>query len=46
MLKDTRIPPMQFREKTCVSGHRSFGGKVTEINTPPWGIRRNTKWQI
>lgn len=35
MLKDTGIPPMQFREKTCVRGHRSFGRKITEINTPP-----------
>nr|DAG07093.1 MAG TPA: METALLOTHIONEIN 1, AMT, METAL REGULATION, TRANSLATION-REGULATION [Caudoviricetes sp.] len=24
MLKDTGIPPMQFREKTCLRGHRSL----------------------
>lgn len=34
MLKDTRIPPMQFREKTCVRGHRSPGKKITEIILP------------
>ena len=34
MLKDTGIPPMQFREKTCVRGHRSPGKKITEIILP------------
>ena len=35
MLQDTRIPPMQFREKTCVRGHRSLEKNVTEIILPP-----------
>ena len=34
MLKDIGIPPMQFREKTCVRGHRSPGKKITEIILP------------
>lgn len=39
MLKDTVIPPMQFREKTCVRGHRSPGKKITEIILPPMGLK-------
>lgn len=35
MLKDTGIPPMQFREKTCVRGHRSSARKIVEIWIPP-----------
>ena len=34
MLKDTGIPPMQFREKTCVREHRSLGKKTVEILLP------------
>lgn len=39
MLKDIGIPPMQFCEKTCVSGHRSPGKKITEIILPPMGLK-------
>lgn len=35
MLKDTRIPPMQFREKTCLRGHRSLEQLCVEIKKPP-----------
>lgn len=37
MLKDTGIPPMLFREKTCVRGHRSLGQKDAEIILPHGG---------
>lgn len=36
-LKDTGIPPMQFREKTSVRGHLSLGQKGTEIILPHGG---------
>lgn len=44
---------MQFREKTCVRGHRSPGKKVAEIITPHGdeggpknGLRMARKWRI
>lgn len=35
MLQDTGIPPMQFREKTCLREQRSLEKNVTEIILPP-----------
>lgn len=35
MLKDIGIPPMQFREKTCVRGASVFRMERHRDNTPP-----------
>ena len=36
MLKDTGIPPMQFREKNVFEGASVFRIKSHKDNTPPW----------